>query len=105
MICKDKKLSALDRKLAGVYAEASKIAFSERPPMLRAEQRCWIKGRNDYWKSNDPRHGTEIAYQFRIAELQARYRLVPGKGPFWYFCNDNPQDEVVVTFFQTNPRH
>jgi uncharacterized protein len=103
MICKDKELSALDRKLAGVYASASKIAVSERPPLLKAEQRGWIKGRNDCWKSNNPRNCTARAYRLRIAELQARYRLVPLNGPFWYFCDDSPRDEVVVTFFQTNP--
>ena len=103
MICKDKELSSLDRKLAGVYAEASKIATSQYLPVLKAEQRGWIKGRNDCWKSNDPRECAESAYWLRIAKLQARYRLVPANGPFWYFCNDDPRDEVVVTFFQTNP--
>jgi uncharacterized protein len=103
MVCRDDELSALDRKLAGVYAAASKIAVSERPPVLTSEQRGWIKGRNDCWKSQTPRDCTASAYRLRIAELQARYRLVPPKGPFWYFCNDNPRDEVVVNFFQTDP--
>ena len=103
MVCEDAELSALDRKLAGVYAAASKIAVDERPPVLKSEQRGWIKGRNDCWKSQSPRECTASAYRLRIAELQARYRLVPPKGPFWYFCNGNPRDEVVVTFFQTDP--
>lgn len=103
MICNDDGLSALDRKLAGVYAAASKLAVNERPPVLKAKQRGWIKGRNDCWKSQRPRSCTESAYRLRIAELQALYRLVPGNGPFWYFCNGSPRDEVVATFFQTNP--
>ena len=103
MICKDAELSALDRRLAEVYAAASKIAASERPPVLKAEQRGWIKGRNDCWKSDDKRKCVNENYRRRIAELQARYRLVPKNGPFGYFCNDNPRDEVVVTFFQTDP--
>ena len=38
-----------------------------------------------------------------IAELQARYRLVPANGPFRFMCEDNPTNEVVVTFFKTDP--
>ena len=47
LICADRQLSALDRKLSDVYAAASKQATSERPPVLKAEQRGWIKGRNE----------------------------------------------------------
>jgi uncharacterized protein len=103
MICGDDALAALDRKLAEVYAAAARKAVNEYPPGLKPEQRGWIKGRNDCWKSDDPRQCTESSYRWRIAELQARYRLVPQKGPFWYTCDGNPGNEVVVTFFQTEP--
>ena len=103
MVCKDNELSALDRNLAEVYAAATKIAVSERPPMLKAEQRGWIKGRKDCWKSKDARSCVESTYRLRIAELQARYRLVSGNGPFWYTCDGDPRNEVVVTFFKTDP--
>ena len=103
MICKDEKLAALDRKLAEVYGAASKKAADEHPPVLKAEQRGWIKGRNDCWKSDDKRRCVEGAYVLRIAELQARYRLVPGKGPILYACDGDPKNEVIATFFQTDP--
>ena len=103
MICNDDELSALDRKLAGVYAAASKNAADEHPPVLKAEQRGWIRGRNECWKSDAPRSCTEKAYRLRITELQARYRLVPAKGPIWYACGGNPENELVVTFFRTDP--
>lgn len=103
MICKDEGLSALDRKLAKVYAEASKKAVNERPPVLKPEQRGWVKGRNDCWKREDKRKCVEENYRLRIAELQARYRLVPAKGPTTFICNGDPRDEVVVSFFQTEP--
>ena len=103
MICKDEKLSALDRKLSEVYAAASKIAINEHPPVLKAEQRGWIKGRNECWKSDDKRKCVEDNYRLRIAELQAKYRLVSGNGPVTYFCDNDPKNEVIVTFFQTNP--
>ena len=103
MICKDEKLAALDRKLAESYDAASKKAVNEHPPVLKAEQRGWIKGRNDCWKSDDKRRCIEEAYVLRIAELQARYRLVPATGPIFYACDGDPRNEVVATFFQTDP--
>jgi uncharacterized protein len=103
MVCKDKELSALDRKLSEVYAAASKKAVNEHPPVLKAEQRGWVKGRNECWKSDDKRKCVEESYRLRIAELQARYRLVSGTGPVTYFCDGEPRNEVIVMFFQTDP--
>ncbi len=103
MICKDSGLAALDRKLADVYAAAQKKASNERPPVLKAEQRGWIKGRDECWKSSDKRACVESEYKQRIAELQARYRLVPGTGPVSYVCDGQPANEVIVVFFPTDP--
>jgi uncharacterized protein len=103
IICEDGGLSELDRKLAEVYNAASEKAVNEHPPVLKAEQRGWIKGRNECWKSDDKRRCIEEAYVLRIAELQARYRLVPETGPVFYACDGDPKNEVVVTFFETDP--
>lgn len=103
LVCADAGLAALDRKLADVYAAATKKATNEHPPVLQAEQRGWLKGRDDCWKSSDQPACVRTAYQQRIAELQARYRLVPGNGPVRYACSSNPADEVVATYFQTDP--
>jgi uncharacterized protein len=103
MICDDEELSTLDRKLSGVYMAASRKATSEHPPVLKAEQRGWIKGRDECWKSDDKRDCVLGEYLRRIAALQARYRLVPDKGRFSFICDGNPANEVVATFFQTDP--
>jgi len=103
MICEDSGLAMLDRKLSAVYAAASRKAVNEQPPLLKAEQRGWIKGRNDCWKSGDERGCIQDEYQRRIAELQARYRLVPARGPVAFVCDGNVRNEVLVTFFQTDP--
>jgi uncharacterized protein len=103
MICKDEALSTLDRKLAEVFAAASAKSANEHPPILKAEQRGWIKGRDDCWKSDDKRACVQTEYERRIAELQARYRLVPSRGPFAWACDGNPANEVVITFFETDP--
>ena len=103
MVCKDDELAALDRKLADVYASARQIAVNEHPPILKAEQRGWIKGRNDCWKSSDRRKCVEESYRLRIAEIQARYRLIPVTDTVRYVCDGNPSNEVIATFFQTDP--
>ena len=103
LVCKDADLAALDRKLADVYAAAAKKAANEKPPVLKAEQRGWIKGRDDCWKSDDKRQCVAQEYRRRIAELQARYRLVPATGPVRFTCDGDPRNEILVTYFPTEP--
>ena len=103
MICTDEGLTAMDRKLAEVYTAASHKAVHEHPPVLKAEQRGWIKGRNECWKDDDKRRCVENQYIRRIAELQAKYRLVPASEPVFYACAGDPSNEVIATFFQTDP--
>jgi len=103
LICNDSQLSALDRELAGVYSIALEKAANQHPPTLKAEQRGWIKGRNECWKSIDRRACVEEEYRRRIAALQAWYRLVDASGPVRFACEGNPANEVVVTFFRTEP--
>ncbi|UEM24625.1 lysozyme inhibitor LprI family protein (plasmid) [Skermanella mucosa] len=103
MVCGDRELSDLDRRLDDVYAQASRKAANEHPPVLKAEQRGWIKGRDDCWKSSDKRGCVRDSYRLRIAELQAEYRLVPATAHTVFACNGNPRDELAVTFFRTDP--
>ncbi|MDH1468483.1 MliC family protein [Shewanella sp. GD03713] len=102
-VCQDAGLTKLDQQLAEVYAQAADKAKNEQPPMLKAMQRGWVKGRNECWKSEDKRACVESSYQTRIAELQAQYRLVEMTGPIFYVCDGNPANEVVVSYFKTEP--
>ena len=103
MVCSDGVLAKLDRTLSQVYVEALALAVDEHPPMLKAEQRGWVKGRDDCWKNDDRRACVDRSYRRRIAELQARYRLVRATGPVRYACDGNPANEVVATYFATDP--
>lgn len=104
LVCADPELAALDRQLNQVYAAASRRANNEHPPRLKAEQRGWIKGRDDCWKAVDDRRAcVRGSYVQRIVELQARYRLVDMKGPLRWQCDGNPSKELVVHFFATEP--
>ena len=103
MACQDPALAAADRKPAEVYAEALKQAGNEQPPALKAEQRGWIKGRDEWWKAEDRRACVADAYRLRTAELQARYRLLPPTGTATYLCDGDTRNEVTATFFPTDP--
>jgi len=103
LVCQSDELSALDRQMAEVYSAAAKKATYEHPPVLKAEQRGWIKGRNDCWKSAAIPACVKLNYQLRIAELQARYQLLPSNGPFTFSCDGEPRLEVITTFYPTDP--
>ena len=105
LICADPALAALDRQLADVYAAARKKAANEKPPVLQAEQRGWVKGRDDCWKAQQGGQAACIrgAYVDRIVELEARYRLVAADGPAFLACDGDPRNEVVITRFRTEP--
>lgn len=103
-VCQDPALSLLDRRLAEVYAAALKKATREVPPTLKEEQRGWVKGRDDCWKSPDIPGCIQDSYVRRIAELQARYRLVAPTGPDRYACEGQPQNELLVFWFATQPK-
>ncbi len=118
LICADRGLADLDHKLAGVYEAALRKAKDDVPSWLRTQQRGWVKGRNECWKAKDAdnpvylteswiatdvRSCVEGEYRLRIAELQVRFQLVPGKKPAFYSCNGEPANQVVATFFETDP--
>jgi uncharacterized protein YecT (DUF1311 family) len=114
LICSDASLAALDRKLDGVYKAASAKASGTLATRLREDQRGWISGRNDCWKAKQQTWITatwtvdtvkgcvEAQYRLRASELQAVWRLVPPK-TVSHACQNNPANEVVASFFETDP--
>ena len=72
LICKDPQLAALDRSLAERYAVVMKNTPADEQKLLKAQQRGWVKGRNDCWKSDDQRGCVKDEYEVRISELKDR---------------------------------
>ena len=116
LICKDAALGALDRKLDEVYKAAIAKARDNMAATLRTEQRGWVKGRNECWKAqgvptsitaswtvSTVRECVEASYRIRTSELQAVWQLVPARKPVSYACQNNPANEVVANFFDTDP--
>lgn len=72
MICKDAELSDLDHQLDALYTHVLARTPAGQQATLKAEQRGWIKGRNDCSKSSDQRGCIKSAYEERISELENR---------------------------------
>lgn len=72
LICNDAQLAGLDRSLSDLYGVVLRHTPEADKRMFKAEQRGWIKGRNDCWKSSDMRGCVLRAYQYRIGQLRDR---------------------------------
>ena len=107
LVCADADLAALDRLVAGRYAAALKVVrgldsgAAEAEARLRAEQRGWIKGRDECWKDSDPRACVELAYLSREGQLVARWGLEKPAEVVEWACDGNPSNRVVTSFFAT----
>lgn len=73
LICQSTTLSAMDLKLTETYKQA--LAKSHNNSTLKAEQRGWIKGRNECWKEDDKNACLAGSYQQRLSELQSKYQI------------------------------
>jgi uncharacterized protein len=101
LICADAELGRLDRALDRVYRAALDTVGAADTASLKAEQRGWIKGRNECWKSDDHKRCVSTGYRHRIAELQARYRLVPAGPTVAFVCDDDSPKKADVSFFNS----
>ncbi len=72
LICSDPGLAELDRSLASLYGTVLKNTPAGEQKMLKAEQRGWVKGRDDCWKSDDLRDCVASEYRLRINQLKDR---------------------------------
>lgn len=103
LICSDPELLKQDQQLAEVYQQALTKAANEKPPMLKTEQRGWVKGKAECWKQDDKRACATELYTLRIAELQARYELVPISKNLLLSCDNNPANEISLRYYSTTP--
>ena len=108
LICADDELAALDQRMAEVFASAiiSLKGLSDEKTAeqgLRTYQRGWVGGRNECWKAEDKRQCAIDSYSYRIAQIEAQYFLAKAGAPVFFTYNDNPANEIVATFLETDP--
>ncbi|MCV2887756.1 MliC family protein [Ruegeria aquimaris] len=107
LICQDADLARLDRLVTARYVAALDVVEgldtgAERAKQsLRAEQRGWIKGRDECWKADDLRTCIADSYLRREGELVARWMLEEPAGIAFWACGGNPANEVATYFYAT----
>ena len=103
LICRSPDLIQLDQQLAASYRAALAKTGQPQRATLKAEQRGWVKGRDDCWKAGDLAAFVRDSYTLRIAELQARYQLLPVLAQVRYQCGASAANEMLVRFYATRP--
>ena len=108
LVCEDPELAEMDVKLADVFQNALKKveAMPNTAPQIRhmkAYELRWSRERNECAKSKNAKECTAESYRYRIADLQARFFLVSSKSPAVYMCRDNPKNELIVTYVESDP--
>lgn len=101
LICTDSELATMDRDLAEVFTHAKALDKKVVKGSLPAEQRGWIKGRDDCWKASDLKGCIKAEYLRRTAELQAKYRILSPVTVTSYTCENNPSHQLIVSHFAT----
>ncbi|MCW3171847.1 MliC family protein [Shewanella subflava] len=99
LICQSEELSQLDTQLQPLYSQAIKQLNLNDAKILTAEQRGWIKGRNDCWKADDKTECTRVSYQTRITELQISAASINVPSPTYYQCNNESALQLSAYFY------
>lgn len=103
LVCKDAELMSLDTWLASVLAKAQRAEpANAAAARLAAEQADWAKARDACATTpSEARACIADAYRHRIAELGARWQLVPPEQTVRFSCDD--ASEAVATFYNAEP--
>jgi uncharacterized protein len=103
LVCKDPELAVLDRRLAEVFARA-KAAPGADQARLTAEQRGWVKGRDDCWKSVERSRCVSEAYMTRTVQLQLDNGETTVPDAIAYDCDDKSKPFTVVYYNDLDPQ-
>lgn len=100
LICQNDELAVLDRKLTKYFKLATESYPAEELKTLKAEQRGWIKGRNDCWKSDDKSECVRSHYQHRITDLQITTGSAGITHSAVFLCNPDKHDSITAVFYK-----
>lgn len=101
LVCSTPSLAALDRRLAEVYAAAK----AKKPDStVVAEQRGWVKGRDECWKADDKPRCVEEEYKTRIVQLLIDTGDAVAPTPVEYACDDKSVRFAVAYWNDLDPQ-
>ena len=83
----------------GVFKQAAVKNTGADLKKLAANQRGWIKGRNDCQKAQDKKRCVINCYNVRIVELQIQSGLVAAPTAVGFVCNGDESIPFFATFY------
>ncbi|NUO76571.1 MAG: hypothetical protein HOQ32_11215 [Lysobacter sp.] len=102
LVCNDADLAALDRQLAKLWADMQ--ARPNAPADEVAQQRGWVKGRDECWKAEDKHRCVRESYQVRIVELNLLRPDVTTPPAVSYDCGDQGNRLSAVYYNDFEPK-
>lgn len=101
LVCADPELARLDRQLAERFVQ---VRDKPGAQSVVAEERGWIKGRDECWKADDKTACVRDAYRTRLVELAINGGLVVVPTPVEYRCDDNSKPLTAVFYNDLDPQ-
>jgi len=98
----DARLSALERQLGDVVADAGSTQWQGRD-RLAAEQQAWVDARRQCLSAADPKRCLADRYAIRIASVSSAAGLPPARLPFRWRCDGDPPLAFTITYYATDP--
>ncbi|WP_271411974.1 MliC family protein [Pseudomonas sp. Q1-7] len=99
-VCQSTALSALDRQMADVYRKTLAATDAATQRRLRAEQRGWLKGRDECWKASDQGQCLTLSYQTRLVALRIQSGSLTASKAVEYRCG-NSGKPFTASFYNT----
>lgn len=102
-ICRTPELIALDRSLSETLNICKEESSENIQNVLEKKQREWRISRNSCGHGEDAVPCIAQSYRRRIATLQVTFDLALKKGPIFFTCPANPDGDLKVSLFATDP--
>ena len=104
LVCSDDGLAELDRQLATAYQTALETLPPDDVSQTKAQQRGWIKGRDECWKADEVSQCVTAAYRTRIVELQIIAGQLSAPTTVSLNCDDSTEVPFFAAFYNdTSP--
>jgi uncharacterized protein len=98
----DARLSALERQMGDVVADAGRTQWQGRD-RLAADQGLWLHARRECLSAADPKGCLAERYAIRIASVSSAAGLPPARLPFRFRCDGDPPLAFTITYYATDP--
>lgn len=102
-VCQSAELSVLDRRMAAAYKSNLAATDAATQKRLRAEQRGWLRSRDECWKASDQNLCITLSYQMRLVQLQIQSGAVMAPKAVEFACGENSKPFTAAFYDKLEP--